>query len=629
MYGYVGKMLFIDLGTRTTEERPLSEELAKNFLGGPSLGAKVLYDEMPANTDVFAPESMLGFVTAPLNGTKALFGGRYTVVSKSPVYNGWNDANSGGFFGPMLRKAGYDAVFVKGISEKPVYIYIEDGKVEFHDASHLWGLCTIPVEKALRQTHGEKINAALIGPAGENLSNFAAVMNDEHRAAGRGGSGAVMGSKKLKALVVKGGNKIQQFSDEEVFAANKKLVATMKGPMAGMAGALGTYGSGVLYQQSILIGDASIKNWTGSYKDYPDEIAVNVGSIGMDKFKTKKYNCASCPMGCGAHLNVPSERWDLSKTSRPEYETMGGFGSQMLNGDHEAVCRCNDLCNEYGFDTISMAGTVAWAMECYNEGLLSRDDLDGIDLKWGNGDAIVAITQKICDHEGVGKILTMGSRWAAKHFGKGEECLVAASGIEEPQHDSRLGYGLARTYQYDPTPGRHVKGGLGPAVHITPGMDFRGTGYKDMLGTAFMEICNSSGYCLFGMMVTSPFPIIEQLSGVTGFRWSPPEVTALGLRMFTIRHAFNLREGFRRKDFTIQKRYYQADPPFDGPLAGVRIDHELLADNFFNAIGWDMDMVPYKESLEILGGLEDVIADLYPAPAPAEGEAPAEEPAAT
>jgi aldehyde:ferredoxin oxidoreductase len=210
MFGYTGKLLFVDLTTGQTEVRALDEATAKNFIGGPSLGAKILYDEMPANTPVFAPESMVGFVSGPTNGTGALMGGRYTVVSKSPVTGGWNDANSGGHFGPILRKSGFDGVFVKGISPKPVYIFIDDGKVELRDASKIWGLTTVETEEAIKEELGDKnVGIALIGPAGENLSNMAAVMNDNHRAAGRGGTGAVMGSKKLKALVCRGSQKLE------------------------------------------------------------------------------------------------------------------------------------------------------------------------------------------------------------------------------------------------------------------------------------------------------------------------------------------------------------------------------------------------------------------------------------
>ena len=615
MYGYIGKILFVNLSTNEFEVRDLAEQDARNFLGGPGLGAKILYDEMPANTDVFGEDSVIGYVTGPLNATKALFGGRYTVVCKSPVTGGWNDANSGGFFGPDLKKSGYDGIFVKGISEKPVYLFIDDGKTEILDAADLWGLTTQAVEKTLKAKHGDKINIALIGPAGENLSYMAAIMNDEHRAAGRGGCGAVMGSKKLKAIVVRGTHSVTMHDKDKVVAINKEIVAFMKGPALAATSDFGAYGTGGTYVTSCMIGDASVKNWSGSgVTDYPEELAFPISSPGIEPTKIKKYYCSNCAMGCGSIHNYPSERWDLSHSSRPEYETMGMFGSQMLNSDVASIFRANDLCNEYGVDTISTGGTVAWAMECYETGVLSKEELDGIELTWGNFEAIIAMTEKIIKNEGVGKILAKGSQAAANEFGKGFECLVTASGIEEPQHDSRLAYGLTRTYQYDPTPGRHVKGGIGMRVYHKFGdsRDYVGTGYKDLMGVCNQEICNSSGYCLFGMAMTPPGVIIRLVSAVTGFEYSPPEIVALGTRMYTMRHAFNVREGFRRKDYTLSKRMTESKPPFDGPLADMKIDNELLADNFFNTIGWDLDTVPLQQSLKNVGGLENVIRDLYP-----------------
>lgn len=619
MYGYAGKLLFVNLSTGEIKNRELSEELARNYLGGPALGARILYDEMPAKTDVFGEESMLGIVGGPVNGTQALFGGRYTVVSKSPVTGGWNDANSGGFFAPVLKASGFDAVFVNGISEKPVYIYLNNGEVEIRDASHLWGMTTTQTEKALRKEIGDdKINAALIGPGGERLSYIAAVMNDSHRAAGRGGSGAVMGSKKLKAIVVRGDQKIDIYDHDALIQCNREIGAHMKGPAAQTVAQFGTYGTGGGYIASVLSGDASVKNWGGSgVADYPEDDARFASPYYLDKYKTKKYSCANCPLGCGAMYDmIGDERFgDMINVQRPEYETLGAFGSQMCNKDGESIVKTNDLCNEYGLDTISVGATIAWAMECYNEGVLSREELDGIDLTWGNGDAIVAMTEKICAAEGCGKILLNGSKYAADYYGRGHEFLVTANGIEEPQHDSRFSFGLARTYRFDPTPGRHVKaspdvgrGGLDTELYP----NYFGTGLGDTLNVISTEITNSSGLCLFdGMCMPQGMPV-RLINAITGFNYSQGEAYRLGLRMFNMRHAFNVREGFRREDYKLDRRMYAAQPPTTGPLADIVVDHEKLADNFFNAIGWNYDAVPFKSTLEFLGGFENVIADLYP-----------------
>ncbi|MDR0468918.1 MAG: aldehyde ferredoxin oxidoreductase C-terminal domain-containing protein, partial [Peptococcaceae bacterium] len=407
-------------------------------------------------------------------------------------------------------------------------------------------------------------------------------------------------------------------ADKKAVQENNVMVgAHLKGPGAGFAGRFGLYGTGGMFTASTQSGDSGVKNWGGAgVVDYPPEIGDPVSSIGIDHTKVKKYACSNCPLGCGAFHDYPSERWDLKHSPRPEYESMGAFGSLLLNGDVESIFQANNLSNEYGFDTISMGSTVAWAMECFENGVLSEAELDGIKLNWGNGDAIVAIIEKICKAEGVGNILKLGTQAAADHFGKGHEYLVVASGIEEPQHDSRLGYGLARVYQYDPTPGRHVKGGMGMGVRHANGhaIDYKGTGYADMSGAANCELTNCSGFCLFG--ANNPAGIVKmQVEAVTGFKYSDPEWLALGLRIFNMRHAFNLREGMRRKDFTMSPRMIESKPPYEGPISEIKLDNELLADNFFNAMGWDMNMVPTRQMFNNIGGL-DKIRDVFAPPPP-------------
>ncbi|MCL1830255.1 MAG: hypothetical protein FWG21_02370 [Oscillospiraceae bacterium] len=612
MYGYTGKLLFVNLSDNSYEVRDLKESDAREYWGGQALGAKILYEEMAANVDPLGEDSVIGFVSGPLNNSTALFGGRYTVVCKSPMSNTWNDANSGGGFGPTMKQAGYDAVFVRGISEKPVYILLDDTKVEIIDADPIWGLTTLAAEDKLREMYGDNVNAALISPAGEHVALMACVMNDGHRAAGRGGPGAVMGSKKLKAVVVRGNQKQELFDRDKVMSINKDTIGKMNGVMKEGADRMGAFGTGAGYVNSVITNDASIKNWTGyATADYPEEVAEPAGSQGIDFSKTAKYNCHTCPLGCGAFHDYPSERWDLKHSPRPEYETMGAWGSQMANGDVESIFQGNNLCNEYGFDTISAGATIAWAMECYEKGILSKEELDGIELKWGDGDAIIAMMEKMCNAEGVGMILQHGTQYAADYFKKGHECLVVANGIEEPQHDSRLIYGLMRIYQYDPTPGRHVKGGLAwGGRHMTGhSIDYRGTGYQDINGIARTEQTNASGTCMFG---NGYFPVVDMVEAVTGFSYSAAERLALGLRMYIIRHAFNVREGMRRKDYVISERFYKSNPPSDGPIKDILVDKELLADNFFNAIGFDMDTVPLKAALANIGGLDFLIDDIYP-----------------
>jgi len=614
MNGYVGKLLFINLDNMSFEVRELPEKWARDYLGGYTLGAKILFDEMPAKADVFGSESLIGYMAGPLNNTSALYSGRYTVVSKSPVTGGFNDCNSGGYFGPMLKKAGFDGVFVRGLSEKPVYILINNGEVSFRDASHLWGMTTTQTEEALKAElpDGSKFNAAIIGPAGERLSYMAAVMNDSHRAAGRGGSGAVMGSKKLKALVVMGNQETPVFSKETIAAVNKAAADFKEnGPMKDVVGALGTFGTNMQYNNACMIGDTGVKNWRGSVANDWSEDAVNATGVFAheEKYKTKRYGCSNCIIRCGAFYEVKDGKWPLKHTPRPEYETSASFGPNLLCSDFGAIMMCNELCNEYGVDTISMGGTVAWAMDCYDRGILTREELDGIDLTWGNPEAIVEITKKIASGEGCGEVLKLGSYWAAKKLGKGLECVVAASGIEPGQHSSLLHPALARSYRYDPTPGRHVKGSYG----MFKPMSDKGTGYIDVANTARFEISNSSGMCLFDEYPGDTTLVINLLNAVTGFNFSIQDGINTGIRSMHLRQAFNVREGLRRKDFWLSEVMLKAPQGMGGPMDGVEHNTEQHADNFFEVIGWSPDMVPLKEAMENIGGLENVIAALYPA----------------
>ncbi|WP_077212009.1 aldehyde ferredoxin oxidoreductase family protein [Bacillus dakarensis] len=614
--GYAGKMLFVNLSTGELRDEALTDELAEKFIGGYGIGAKVLYDMMPAGADPLGPDSVIGFVTGPSNGTNTFFGGRYSVVHKSPISGGWNDSNSGGYFGPELKKAGYDAIFVTGISDKPVYLWINDGKAELKDATHLWGRDTKQIWEDVKEETGKpKLRILAIGRSGENASLISCAINDGHRAPGRGGSGAVMGSKRLKAIAVFGTGKIPVADPDRIKEINKRVGATLKGSPIGKA--FGAMGTGSTTPASALSGDSPVKNWGGvGVLDFGVENVHKVGSAEMDKYKTRKYACSRCPMGCGAEYEVKDGKYPIGKTDRPEYETSAAFGSTLLNHDTASILKCNEMCNQYGLDTISAGMTIAWAMECYNEGILSKEELDGIDLQWGDGDAIVAILQKMCDGEGCGAILANGSAYAAKKWGKGEEFLQTACGIELPMHDPRFAPGLARTYQYDPSPGRHVKGGLGSlqmsGAEPKDKYDYSGTGEIDLQLTTHQEVLNTMGICMFGEFVSPEGVHREYIEALTGLKFTDEEKYVTGFRILTMRHAFNVREGIKPSDTYISPRAVGKPALQAGPLAGVTIDTDQLARNFFEAAKWDMETgKPSKDILKELGNLDNVIEDLY------------------
>jgi aldehyde:ferredoxin oxidoreductase len=619
--GYTGKLLFVDLTKGTLKEKPLSEDLAKKFIGGYGIGARILYDMMKPGVDPLGPDNILGFIPGPLNGTGAFFGGRYTVVCKSPVTGGWNDANSGGFFGVELKRAGFDGVFVSGASAKPVYIFIKDGKAEIRDAKKLWGKDCTETEEALIQETGEKnLRCALIGPAGEKMSLMACVINDKHRAAGRGGCGAVMGSKNLKAIAVRGTGKVSVAFPEKVKKMNSEILEFMKnGPTVEQIKLFGTFGTGGMTGGNALSGDSPVKNWGGAgVVDMGVESAAKLGTDSFDaKYNTKKYACANCPLGCGAHYKVDTGKWPVGETDRPEYETLAAFGTMALNDDAESIIKCNDICNRYGLDTISVGCTVTWAIECYENGIFTKKDTEGIELTWGNAEAIVAITQAIADQTGFGKVLALGSAKAAKKLGKGAKYLQTVRGVELPMHDPRFSPGFARTYQYDPTPARHVKGGTGIADFGSPNevkYDYEGRGPMDMGITCHTEITNTAGLCIFSAFCMPPDATTRFIEAVTGWDFKQEDILQTGKRIMDMRYAFNLREGQKPNDDenALPKRCVGEPPLTEGPLKGITVDHKKLAAKFSEVMGWDEEtLFPTRESLENLGGMEDVIKDLY------------------
>ena len=612
MNGYAGKLLFVDLSRGTIREEALTEDLARNFIGGYGVGARVLYSMMKPGADPLGPDNVLGIVTGPVTGTESHFSGRHAVVCKSPVSGTWNDASSGGFFGPELKRAGFDAVFVSGASAKPVYLWIKDGKAELRDASRFWGLDAKETQKALEAETGEpKLRAAVIGPSGERLSLLACVMNDGHRAAGRGGPGAVMGAKKLKAIAVRGTGKITTADPKRVKALNAEIREGMK--TAPFAAVFRDGGTGAGTGSSALSGDSPVKNWGGvGVVEYSPEEAEGLASAALAKYQTKRYACAQCPLGCGAEFEVEEGEWPIGETERPEYETAASFGAMSLNTNAEAVMKCNEICNRYGLDTISTGSTIAWAVECYENGLLSRAETGGLELTWGNAQAIVDATQALADGAGFGAILALGSQGAADKLGKGHEYLVTVRGIEIPMHDPKFLPGLARTYQYDPSPARHVKGGfgfnqmgMGPEKYHTAG-----SGPGDVQGTAFTEMFNCAGFCMFIAWAGGAGQVFPLVEAVTGF--DMPSLQGAAIRILTMRQAFNQREGLTRPDFHMPDRAVGRPPQEVGPNAGGTVDNEALGDNFFAALGWDVATGrPAREVLQQLGGMDDVIRDLY------------------
>jgi aldehyde:ferredoxin oxidoreductase len=604
--GYMGKLLFVNLSTGEIRAETPDENLYRDFIGGYGIGAKILYSRQKGGVDPLGPDNTLGLITGPLTGTSAIGGCRYGAVAKSPLTGGWGDANSGGHFGPKLKFAGYDGVFFTGISDKPVYLLVDNGKAELKNASHLWGKDTYETEDTLKAEYGGTAEVICIGPAGEKLSRIACIITHKGDAAGRSGLGAVMGSKKLKAVVVRGDKKVPIADIEMVERVRKEHLANLK--ESGFLDAFHVYGTGGHGDISAHSGDSPIKNWGGiGVIDLPDVTGLHRDVIisNLDK----RIGCWRCPAACKGSLKAGTGVYKYpAGNHRLEYETIGAFGVNCANTNAESIEMASHLCNSYGMDTISAGSVIAFAMECYEHGIITKKDTDGVDLTWGNHQALVAMVEKMVKRQGFGNILADGVKIAAERIGKGaKEYAVHIGGQELGLHDPKLPthpyqspkHPTAAVYKMDATSGRHTQG-FGPSGFIR-------------------HLNNAMGTCLIIFLkptieepgVHGPFAA-DMMRAVTGWDRSREELLKAGERIANMRHVFTLREGINPLERFVHPRIIGRPPQKEGPLAGISSDIE--AETYWNlgALDWDrVTTKPSKKKLLELG-LDDAAEELWP-----------------
>jgi aldehyde:ferredoxin oxidoreductase len=587
--GYMGKVLWADLSKQILWDEALEEKLCRQYIGGYGLGAKIIFDKQKAGVDPLGPDNILGFVTGTLTGTQALAASRYVVVGKSPLTGTWGDANSGGDFGPYLKFAGYDAVFIKGIADRPVYIFIDNGKAQIRDAAHLWGKDTYETEDIIKKELGEDVEAACIGPSGEKLSLIAAVINNKGRAAGRSGLGALMGSKKLKAIAVKGSLKPPLFDEAKIGELRKQYAAALGGPVA----TLRSFGTPGILVRCASSGDSPIKNWGGAVTvDFPQY--EKIGANAVVELQEKRYGCYRCVVGCGGHMKAGSGEYKYPAGShKPEYETLGMFGTNLLNDNLDSIIMANDICNRYGLDTISAGSAIGFALECYEKGLINRQDADGLEMTWGNHHSIIAMLEKLARREGFGHILADGVKKAAERIGKGsDQYAMHVQGQEYAAHDPRRSYPFAAAYHLDATPGRHTRdSGMGLAGLEKPPFDpnsFSGRAPAQKVGMMYFHVVDSSGCCHFVIGSTGKSEVvINFINAATGWGVGMDEVLRTGERIANIRHCFNIREGLNVMEYKIPGRMIGKPPLKEGPTAGKTVDIEMVQREFCQAMDWD------------------------------------------
>ncbi len=658
--GYMGRVLWVDLGKGTFEEEAIPDAVYEQYLGGYGLGAKLLFERIPKGADPLGPDNIFGIVSGLLNGTGALFAGRWQIVGKSPLTGGWGDANCGGDLAPAIKRTGFDGLFFTGISDKPVYLLIDGDQRELVDAGELWGKDAVETEDWLKERHGKAARVACIGQGGEQQSRISGVCNARGRIAARSGLGAVMGSKKLKAVVLKGKAKVELHDRKELLRLAKefnhrlkrdkavdkifsgKIVAFLGSALRrfktqpSMAGelfkfTLRVWGTAGITAMSAENGDSPVKNWKGvGFRDFPISTkSSRIGDDAVTRYETKKYGCNACPLSCGGLCSVRNGPYPIEETHKPEYESLCAFGTLCLIDDLERIYEINDRLNRAGIDTISAGTCVAWAMEAFERGLLTEKDLDGLRLQWGDADAALEVVQKIIDGEGIGKLLKDGVKRAAEQLGQGSaEFAIHAGGQELPMHDGRYDAGQGLCYEAEPTPGRHTVHSYTwadlMALHkktrrmpkVPPLHTFKdrfgtkGKGEAQSIASRYMEFCNGAGMCLFGLTVGGDIPIVQWLNAATGWRRSFDDYLLCGQRIKTLRHAFNLREGITPEDTKMPERA-RGFPPLDaGPLKGITPPLDTLRQDFYRAMGWDpITAMPLDSTLKQLD-LEQVRDEL-------------------
>ncbi len=611
--GYAGKILRVNLTSgNVTMEEP-DELFYRRYVGGAGLVAYYLLREVPAGIDALSADNKLIFALGPTTGTTLAGAARSCVGGKSPLTDGFGKTEVGGFWNAELKKAGFDAIIVEGRAARPVYLWVHDGQADIRDASHLWGLPTKETQAAIRAELDDRlIRTALIGQAGEKLVRFASIINDvSGHAAGRTGMGAVMGSKNLKGIAVRGSGNPEVADTVKVAALTKFMAANVM----NLARSFREYGTGVGLAAGNAQGNLPVRN-------YSDGFFEGTEAISAEQFKAKMgvgmESCYACPIRCKKVVEAEQPYKIDRAYGGPEYEAIGSFGSACGVDDIMAVAKANEICNAHGMDAISCGMVVAFAMECFEKGLLTPADTGGIDLRFGNGEAMVRMTELIASRQGLGNLLAEGSRRAAGRLGRGAEDLaMQVKGEELPMHEPRLKQGLGLTYAVLPQGADHTSS-LHDTMAVAEGSWFQGLrplGVLDPLPandlgpakvamtravTHWRNYLDSLLLCTF-VPWTIP-QILEIAQAVTGWNTSVAEAMVVGERIANLARAYNIREGKTAADDTLPKRFFAPTPR--GALKNTAIDPEAFARAkrlYYRQMGWTDAGLPTREKMIELG----------------------------
>jgi aldehyde:ferredoxin oxidoreductase len=610
--GYVNKILTVNLTDNTIREEPINPAVAEKYIGGKGYALYVFYYKYlkeymakgisPKDIDPLGPENVLAFTTGPITGVAgAPSPGRHHVMAlRSPLTGSLASTNTGGEFGAYLKFAGYDMIFVEGAAEKPVYLEIADGHVEIKDASDLWGKNVFDTTRVLRsRVKGENVSVSCIGPAGENLVLIANIMNDEHRAAGRTGAGAVMGSKKLKAIVVSGTQKPQVADPEGFRELSKTLTERMKKNAVTGEG-LPKYGTAILINIINQAGMLPFKNWQFGYNPEADKIS---GETLEKTYLIKRRPCWGCQIGCGRVTKVPSGPYQILYTEGPEYESIWALGNSTGVMDLAAIVKANHFCDEFGIDTISMGSTIAAAMELYEKGYIPEEDLQGLDMRFGNAAALVEAVWRTAYKAGFGAKLALGSRRLAEMYGA-PELSMSVKGLEMPAYDPRGAKGIGLNYATANRGGCHVTGyTISPEILGIPQKIDRFTPEGKAQWTKTLQdltcVVNSAVNCLFTTFEIGAKDYAELFNKIAGFNFTESDVMRIGERIYNLERYIMSLYGFTAKDDTLPPRLTKEPMP-EGPSKGQVVELDKMLEEYYKLRGW-VNGVPTKEKLKELG----------------------------
>lgn len=619
MFSFMGKILRVNLSEGRVSEEDIPESWLKDYLGGAGLATKYLYDEVKAGIEPLGPENKLIFMAGCLTSTPSPSTGRYSVVAKSPLTGFWAQSNSAGFWGSDFRKTGFDGIIFEGVSPQPVYLVIEDGKAELKGAGDIWGKNVLETTSLLKEKLGKGFNVACIGIAGENLVKYAAILNDEHRAAGRCGMGAVMGSKRLKAIAVKGSKTVQIANQAAFTEVAKKQYALLEESMLKIA--METFGTAVVLDLVNVRGGLPTRNWqTGVF---PNIEKINATAINETLLVDRK-NCFACPIKCGRVTEIKTGPYAGSKGEGPEYETIGTCGAMCDIDDLEAITMAHYLCDDYGLDTISAGSTIAFAMECYEKGILTKSDTGGLEINFGDAAIMIDLLHKIAKREGIGDLLAEGTRRMAEKLGKGtERFAMHVKGLEMPCYDPRAAKITGLGFMVANRGGDHMTSYVqAPAFLNMPFLIVEESTIEDIFVENPEEakvvkdledaltFFDCAGGCKFMGMSLAADEWIELIAHATGWKFGVDEFRKTGERVVNLARAYNIREGLTPADDSLPKRLLEEPLP-EGPAAGHVNNPAPLLEAYYEFRGWDKATgKPTPEKLRELG-LEDLIPDMW------------------